>query len=1055
MSSKRSLTSLAYNANHNQSTGTQYNQFQQQPNQGQATSSPDPYGQQTYNPYIQQQPQQPAYPVSDDDSEVYDSSGIIHNNLRQEPLPHHVVDNPDPYGAFPEEPNSYLLNQFDRPTQYNPPTPYNPPQVMPQPMPQEPIQNSHGGFGLTNFYHGFNDSQAIPVEEVDNFQPFPVSGDDYYLNEASGGHDSVTEPASLSFSGMTTPQYDTQYQPPNMGGLNDQSFDGTTPLLEATPMIGAGPGPFGTPGLSQLPPEQEQQRRAAIHTKNVRLFKGNLVLDCPVAHHLLDEFDTESIKQREFTHMRYSAATCDPNHFAENNFTLRQMCFKQTRETEILICVTIYNEDDVLLGRTLEGVFKNIKHLVMRSNTRSKVWGDDAWKKVVVCVIADGRKQMNERALGLMARLGVYQDGLAKNTVADKEVQAHIYEYTTMVGIKTVDKIVEFTAKRTIPIQMIFCMKERNQKKINSHRWLFNAVGKILNPKICVLLDAGTQPAHDSVYHLWKTFDDNTRIGGACGEIRAGLGKAGHKLVNPLVAAQNFEYKMSNILDKPMESVFGFISVLPGAFSAYRYAALQNNEAGEGPLEKYFKGETLHDRGAGLFTANMYLAEDRILCFELVAKRQSAWLLKYVKSAHAVTDVPESLAELILQRRRWLNGSFFAAIYSMSHFANLWHSSHSFTRKAILHLEFMYQFVSILFSWFSIGNFFLVFRILTNSLGDSALGFGPGKVLGEVFLWLYIACIVSCFILSFGNRPKGSQRFYVGVVVFFAILMLYLLFAAVYISVKSITYTLCENDYKLTASLIFGNSLFRDLVVSLLSTYALYFVSSFLFLQPWHMFTCFFQYLLLSPSYINVLNVYAFCNIHDISWGTKGDDGSRTDLGKAEISQEKPDELLLAVPTHLTDIENMYRKYQDMLAAPPAKDAEKPAVNQTERDKDYYAMVRSSVVLVWVFTNFIIIAVVLNTAGVNAVSSDTSTTTTTSERLMTMLNRRTIENAQGFIQEVSELMTRASSSCGTVGDSGTVRTEIYLTVVLWCVAALATFRFVGAVLYIVSRLFGY
>jgi chitin synthase len=38
------------------------------------------------------------------------------------------------------------------------------------------------------------------------------------------------------------------------------------------------------------------------------------------------------------------------------------------------------------------------------------------------------------------------------------------------------------------------------------------------------------------------------------------------------------------------------------------------------------------------------------------------------------------------------------------------------------------------------------------------------------------------------------------------------------------------------------------------------------------MFTSFIQYLLLSPSYINVLNVYAFCNTHDISWGTKGPD---------------------------------------------------------------------------------------------------------------------------------------------------------------------------------------
>jgi chitin synthase len=128
------------------------------------------------------------------------------------------------------------------------------------------------------------------------------------------------------------------------------------------------------------------------------------------------------------------------------------------------------------------------------------------------------------------------------------------------------------------------------------------------------------------------------------------LGKWGGNLLNPLVATQNFEYKMSNILDKPLESSFGYISVLPGAFSAYRYSALQGR-----PLEQYFKGETPTEDGTGkvdLFTSNLYLAEDRILCFEIVAKKREAWILKYVKSARAETDVPDTLPELISQRRR-------------------------------------------------------------------------------------------------------------------------------------------------------------------------------------------------------------------------------------------------------------------------------------------------------------------------------------------------------------------------------------------------------------------
>lgn len=159
---------------------------------------------------------------------------------------------------------------------------------------------------------------------------------------------------------------------------------------------------------------------------------------------------------------------------------------------------------------------------------------------------------------------------------------------------------------------------------------------------------------------------------------------------------------MSNILDKPLESVFGFISVLPGAFSAYRYIALQNDPAGEGPLEKYFKGEKMHGGDAGIFTANMYLAEDRILCFELVAKRKAAWVLQYVKSSNAETDVPDTMAELILQRRRWLNGSFFAAVYALVHMFDIWRSNHSLMRKLMFHVEFFYQTVSMIFSWFGI-----------------------------------------------------------------------------------------------------------------------------------------------------------------------------------------------------------------------------------------------------------------------------------------------------------------------------------------------------------------
>ena len=61
------------------------------------------------------------------------------------------------------------------------------------------------------------------------------------------------------------------------------------------------------------------------------------------------------------------------------------------------------------------------------------------------------------------------------------------------------------------------------------------------------MIDAGTKPGHKSIYYLWEAFYNDVNLGGCCGEIYAMIDK-GKKLLNPLVAAQNFEYKMSNIL---------------------------------------------------------------------------------------------------------------------------------------------------------------------------------------------------------------------------------------------------------------------------------------------------------------------------------------------------------------------------------------------------------------------------------------------------------------------------------------------------------------------------
>lgn len=714
------------------------------------------------------------------------------------------------------------------------------------------------------------------------------------------------------------------------------------------------------------PPDAPQPRRhKSISRKQVKLVKGNLVLDCPIPTKLysfLPRRDSD-----EFVYMRYTACTADPNDFAESGFTIRPAIYD--RATELCVCITMYNEDEILFTRTLHSVFKNVAYLSQRS--KSKMWGKKGWKKVVVTIVSDGRQKVNAKVLDALAAMGVYQDGVAKNLVNGEAVQSHIFEYTAQVSV-TPDLRFQGAEKQLVPIQIIFCMKEKNAKKINSHRWFFNAICPQLNPNVVVLLDVGTKPSTQTLYKLWKAFDEDSNVAGACGEIKTMTGTFGKDLLNPLVAAQNFEYKISNILDKPFESAFGYISVLPGALSAYRFRALQNDpETGMGPLHSYFKGEILDTakntsgKPAGIFEKNMYLAEDRILCWELIAKRNEKWVLKYVKDATGETDVPDTLPEFISQRRRWLNGALFAAIYSQTHFMQIWYTDHSTTRKLLLCVEFLYQFFSMLFTFFSIANYYLAFYFVAGSVAgnnDATIVHGGGEALFIIFRYFLILAIAAQFVLSLGNRPQGARALFMITVVVMSIVTVYVTAIGLYFVVKTFT-AAGTNDASV--------HVLMTLVVSLVGTYGVYALMSFLFLDPWHIFTSAVQYFVLVPLYTCTLQIYAFCNTHDVTWGTKGDNKENMDLGAAVVMKDArgKDIVEVEMPSEQIDIDTGYENALHSLRERAPQEAE--PMDPQIKQQDYFREVRSRVVLVWMLCNLLLVMLVtqlisLDNPGSNA-----------------------------------------------------------------------------------------
>ncbi|KAL4944279.1 chitin synthase B [Aspergillus oleicola] len=819
----------------------------------------------------------------------------------------------------------------------------------------------------------------------------PTSG--YSLTESyapdAGYHDPYSNNGSSVYSGSENPA--AAFGVP--GRVASPYARSETSSTEAwrQRQAGAGGGGGGGNGL----------RRYA--TRKVKLVQGSVLsVDYPVPSAIQNAIQAKYRNDleggsEEFTHMRYTAATCDPNEFTlHNGYNLRPAMYN--RHTELLIAITYYNEDKTLTARTLHGVMQNIRDIV--NLKKSEFWnkGGPAWQKIVVCLVFDGIDPCDKDTLDVLATVGIYQDGVMKRDVDGKETVAHIFEYTTQLSVTPNQQLIRPTddGPSTLPpVQMMFCLKQKNSKKINSHRWLFNAFGRILNPEVCILLDAGTKPGAKSLLYLWEAFYNDKDLGGACGEIHAMLGKGWKKLLNPLVAAQNFEYKISNILDKPLESSFGYVSVLPGAFSAYRFRAIMGR-----PLEQYFHGDhTLSKQlgkkgieGMNIFKKNMFLAEDRILCFELVAKAGSKWHLSYVKASKGETDVPEGAPEFISQRRRWLNGSFAAGIYSLMHFGRMYKSGHNIIRMFFLHLQMLYNWFSTFLTWFSLASYWLTTSVIMDLVGTpsdsndhTAFPFGKSAtpIINTLVKYIYLAFLLLQFILALGNRPKGSKLSYLASFVAFGIIQLYVVVDALYLVVRAFSggapmdFNTDEGVGEFLKS-FFGSSGAGIIIIALAATFGLYFVASFMYLDPWHMFTSFPAYMAVQSSYINILNVYAFSNWHDVSWGTKGSDkadalpSAKTTGGKEAVIEE--------IDKPQADIDSQFEA--------TVKRALTPYVAPIEKDEksldDSYKSFRTRLVTLWLFSNGLL-AVCITSEGLDKFGFTNTSTDRTSRFFQALL----------------------------------------------------------------------
>ncbi len=579
----------------------------------------------------------------------------------------------------------------------------------------------------------------------------------------------------------------------------------------------------------------------------------------------------------EFDKLQYTAVHSKAEAFVGSGYKLR--CTKLGRRPQLMVVITINDEPVDMLKRTLRAVCSNIQDLEMRDLSAAfqpvneSFEKQSIWKEVCVVLVCDGRSKMDRSSLAWLNSIGLCNWAALTSGGAP---EVHLFERTVLLDYKD-DEETSLECARgwntTLllpPVQMVFALKEESAGKLDSHQWFFEAFCEDVNPVFCMTLDVGTMPARRSFRKLLSEMTVNRKVGAACGEIV--VDSVFYKADKWIVAAQNFEYKMTAVMDKAMESAIGFISSgLPGAFSAYRWKAIQGP-----PLRKYFFPLRGTATQIGPFVGNTYLASDRILYFELFASTGKHWTLKYVEGATARATVPDSLPAFLSSRRRWANGNFFATFYLLR---NSWRvlvrSGHNPLRKLLYLLFLPFKLALGLFQWLSMSIFFcfVYFSVFTPYMENAVPFIESGYVSQPIFSLLalsYAAVIFMQLVFGLGHKPTHVADAY-------SVINLYYLMV-LFFGVTTIVLLLGWTD-TFDAFFLYCLGASSSAVLIALTVHGSLFTALFSLVQ----------YLMYLPVLTNIVVIYSMCNLQDLTLGAFGRDGLvNSGLGNLNDEEKNP-----------------------------------------------------------------------------------------------------------------------------------------------------------------------
>jgi len=551
---------------------------------------------------------------------------------------------------------------------------------------------------------------------------------------------------------------------------------------------------------------------------------------------------------------------------AENNYEIIYDSIKISKvDDKLVICITLYNESEQALLISLYAVSTSIENLYDKIGV---------FNKVTVTIIADGIDKLSLTTVNLLKRLKLFNnrqdlsrfgvnifDNLisivfVKQYFTEKFQKGEIDEKWTSLysGCNKTKVSSDKPGLSNYEFRVLLIVKQENKGKLNSHWWFFKVLCKKLNPNYCFQLDVGTAPGPEALYHFWKFMENNKHVGASASRVQVPSPKKSYNLIH---AWQYGDFAAQKLLDWPAEIMSGYLTVIPGQFCVFRWEALSSNHENRliikeenTPLDYYFRGMS----NLGPFESNMFLAEDRILGYEIISRKDSGWQLAYVPEVIAITDTCDSLTELFHQRRRWINSSFACNLWLTFKILNFLNKSGASLKQKI-HTIFAipWLIINCLIQWIFPSLILILIESLLNtdigSINSNIISYSIKNFLLPIFALLMVVQIVTFYYKKLSIKTEKvivitsiiQTAIIITCIIYFIINHQFLLG-----NLNLITILLLECVILLFTAILVSRDLFHNLLKNIV------------------------QYMILRPFMLMLLTMYSFSNVHDCSWGTKG-----------------------------------------------------------------------------------------------------------------------------------------------------------------------------------------